>query len=102
MRFVGPNALIDIVAIGFQIRFLARLEGVPLSKAYKLYVVERGRLITLPKNFIWKTILLLEISEQRVKITQRVRRTAWNIQIHRQKKIQAFSDFGAATERAAG
>ena len=26
----------------------------PLSKAYELYVVEGGRLITQPKNFIWK------------------------------------------------
>ena len=44
------------LAIGFQIMFLARLEGAPLSKAYNEYVVEGGRLITQPKNFIWKTI----------------------------------------------
>ena len=42
--------------IGFQIMFLARLEGAPLSKAYNEYVVEGGRLIRQPKNFIWKTI----------------------------------------------
>ena len=38
---------------------LARLEGAPLSKAYNLYVVEGGRLITQPKNFIWKPIDVL-------------------------------------------
>jgi len=42
--------------IGLQIMFLARLEGVPLSKAYKSYVVEGGRPITQSKNFICKTI----------------------------------------------
>ncbi len=42
--------------IGFQIMFLARLEGAPLSKAYTPYVVEGGRPITQSKNFIWKTI----------------------------------------------
>jgi hypothetical protein len=36
--------------------FLARIEGVPLSKAYSEYVVERGRLITQSKNFIWEAI----------------------------------------------
>ena len=35
--------------------FLARLEEVPLSKAYTPYVVEGGRPITQSKNFIWKT-----------------------------------------------
>jgi len=35
--------------------FLARLEGAPVSKAYKSCVVEGGRLITQSKNFIWKT-----------------------------------------------
>jgi hypothetical protein len=45
---------------------------------------------------------LLEVSQQGVQIGQRVRRTAGDIQIHRQQAIQAFSDLGAATERAAG
>ncbi len=36
--------------------FLARIEGAPLSKAHEFYVVEGGRLITQPKNFIWRTI----------------------------------------------
>jgi len=35
---------------------LARIDGTPLSKAYKPYVVEGGRPITQFKNFIWKTI----------------------------------------------
>jgi len=45
-----------IVYIGFQIVFLARLEGTPLSKAYTPYVVEGGRPLTPSKNLIWKTI----------------------------------------------
>ena len=36
--------------------FLARLEGAALSKAYSLYVVEGGRLITQSKSIIWKDI----------------------------------------------
>ncbi len=33
-----------------------KVEGAPLNKAYPSYVVERGRLITHSKNFIWKPI----------------------------------------------
>ena len=47
--------------IGFQIMFLARLEGASLSKAYNEYVVEGGRLITQSKDFIWKTIVIIAI-----------------------------------------
>jgi len=41
-----------IIAIGFQIIFLARLEGASLRKAYCSYVAEGKRLITQPKNCI--------------------------------------------------
>ena len=52
--------------IGFQIMFLARLEGAPLSKAYELYVVEGGRLITQPKNFILKSIATRRLNMSRM------------------------------------
>jgi hypothetical protein len=58
----GRAADFDLAIIGNQIMFFARIEGVPLSKAYKLYVVEGGRLITQSKYFIWKPIHLFEIS----------------------------------------
>jgi hypothetical protein len=43
--------------MGFQIMFLARPEGAPLSKAYEEHVVEGERRIMQSKNSIWKTIL---------------------------------------------
>jgi hypothetical protein len=51
-----PAIFVISAFIGFQIMFLARLEGASLSKAYRWYVVEGQRLITQPKNFIWKAI----------------------------------------------
>jgi hypothetical protein len=43
--------------IGFQIMFLARPQGAPPSKAHKSCDVERERMITQSKNFMWKPIV---------------------------------------------
>jgi len=45
---------------------LARIEGAPLNKAYKLYFVEGWRLLKQPKNFIWKSIATRRIEMSRM------------------------------------